>query len=74
MALKINQESISDEMLYEEFEAIKTHYQDLGEVEVVAKRAMVEYKIDGYSPTVAVNRLIRVYPGIDEGANGLLAA
>ncbi len=32
MALIINEESISDEMLYEEFEAIKTHYQNLGEV------------------------------------------
>lgn len=32
MALIINQESISDEALYEEFEAIKTHYQNLGEV------------------------------------------
>ena len=32
MSLKINQERISDEMLYEEFEAIKTHYQNLGEV------------------------------------------
>ncbi|NOX99910.1 MAG: hypothetical protein GXP30_09300 [Verrucomicrobia bacterium] len=32
MALIINQETISDEALYEEFEAIKTHYQNLGEV------------------------------------------
>ncbi len=32
MALTINQETISDEDLYEEFEAIKTHYQNLGEV------------------------------------------
>lgn len=32
MALKINQETISDDALYEEFEAIKTHYQNLGEV------------------------------------------
>jgi len=32
MALTINQETISDEALYEEFEVIKTHYQNLGEV------------------------------------------
>lgn len=32
MALIINQETISDEDLYEEFEAIKIHYQNLGEV------------------------------------------
>jgi len=32
MSLIINQETISDEMLYEEFDAIKTHYQNLGEV------------------------------------------
>jgi len=32
MALKINQETISDDALYEEFEAIKIHYQNLGEV------------------------------------------
>ena len=32
MSLTINQETISDEALYDEFEAIKTHYQNLGEV------------------------------------------